>query len=236
VNRNLIGAVVGVQPFGGRALSGTGPKAGGPLYLYRLLSSYPAGLVPPSGLRPVPAARLWADHLGAIGSEAARPCAAMAESSPVGTILELPGPVGEQNRYALEPRGRVLCVAETPLGLQLQIGAALATGNRALVDGTAPRAAIAGLPARLADDIAVVEDRASAAFEIALFDGDEAARLAFGVELAARPGPIVTIHLPDRQARAAGGAPYRLEWLLAERSTSINTAASGGNASLMSIG
>jgi RHH-type proline utilization regulon transcriptional repressor/proline dehydrogenase/delta 1-pyrroline-5-carboxylate dehydrogenase len=35
VNRTLIGAVVGVQPFGGEGLSGTGPKAGGPHYLYR---------------------------------------------------------------------------------------------------------------------------------------------------------------------------------------------------------
>jgi RHH-type proline utilization regulon transcriptional repressor/proline dehydrogenase/delta 1-pyrroline-5-carboxylate dehydrogenase len=35
VNRNMIGAVVGVQPFGGEGLSGTGPKAGGPFYLHR---------------------------------------------------------------------------------------------------------------------------------------------------------------------------------------------------------
>ena len=35
INRNIIGAVVGVQPFGGEGLSGTGPKAGGPHYLYR---------------------------------------------------------------------------------------------------------------------------------------------------------------------------------------------------------
>jgi RHH-type proline utilization regulon transcriptional repressor/proline dehydrogenase/delta 1-pyrroline-5-carboxylate dehydrogenase len=35
VNRNQVGAVVGVQPFGGRGLSGTGPKAGGPITLYR---------------------------------------------------------------------------------------------------------------------------------------------------------------------------------------------------------
>ncbi len=35
VNRNMIGAVVGVQPFGGHGLSGTGPKAGGPNYLFR---------------------------------------------------------------------------------------------------------------------------------------------------------------------------------------------------------
>jgi RHH-type proline utilization regulon transcriptional repressor/proline dehydrogenase/delta 1-pyrroline-5-carboxylate dehydrogenase len=38
VNRNMIGAVVGSQPFGGSGLSGTGPKAGGPNYLHRLAS------------------------------------------------------------------------------------------------------------------------------------------------------------------------------------------------------
>ena len=38
INRNMIGAVVGVQPFGGNGLSGTGPKAGGPHYLPRLAS------------------------------------------------------------------------------------------------------------------------------------------------------------------------------------------------------
>ena len=37
INRNQIGAVVGVQPFGGEGLSGTGPKAGGPSYLARFL-------------------------------------------------------------------------------------------------------------------------------------------------------------------------------------------------------
>ena len=37
VNRNQIGAVVGSQPFGGRGMSGTGPKAGGPLYLQRFV-------------------------------------------------------------------------------------------------------------------------------------------------------------------------------------------------------
>ena len=35
VNRNMIGAVVGTQPFGGIGLSGTGPKAGGPNYIRR---------------------------------------------------------------------------------------------------------------------------------------------------------------------------------------------------------
>ncbi len=48
VNRNMVGAVVGVQPFGGHGLSGTGPKAGGPLYLRRLVRG--AGVAtPPAG-------------------------------------------------------------------------------------------------------------------------------------------------------------------------------------------
>jgi RHH-type proline utilization regulon transcriptional repressor/proline dehydrogenase/delta 1-pyrroline-5-carboxylate dehydrogenase len=48
VNRNMIGAVVGVQPFGGHGLSGTGPKAGGPLYVLRLLVERPL-VTPPGG-------------------------------------------------------------------------------------------------------------------------------------------------------------------------------------------
>jgi Delta 1-pyrroline-5-carboxylate dehydrogenase len=40
VNRNMIGAVVGVQPFGGERLSGTGPKAGGPHYLPRFANEH----------------------------------------------------------------------------------------------------------------------------------------------------------------------------------------------------
>jgi len=40
INRNMIGAVVGVQPFGGRGLSGTGPKAGGPHYVPRFGTEY----------------------------------------------------------------------------------------------------------------------------------------------------------------------------------------------------
>jgi RHH-type proline utilization regulon transcriptional repressor/proline dehydrogenase/delta 1-pyrroline-5-carboxylate dehydrogenase len=40
INRNIVGAVVGVQPFGGEGLSGTGPKAGGPNYMMRLVHEH----------------------------------------------------------------------------------------------------------------------------------------------------------------------------------------------------
>ena len=69
VNRNLIGAVVGSQPFGGHGLSGTGPKAGGPLYLRRLLSACPAEPELPRrpAAPPPPALAAWCDWLRARG-------------------------------------------------------------------------------------------------------------------------------------------------------------------------
>jgi RHH-type proline utilization regulon transcriptional repressor/proline dehydrogenase/delta 1-pyrroline-5-carboxylate dehydrogenase len=65
VNRNVIGAVVGVQPFGGMGLSGTGPKAGGPLYLFRLLQAAESQNNPAlTALADSPACRLLVPALG----------------------------------------------------------------------------------------------------------------------------------------------------------------------------
>ena len=109
VNRNIIGATVGVQPFGGSRLSGTGPKAGGPLYLSRLICE-PA----PSALDGVEGGdaaiagiRVYRDWLAAQGHtlEAER-CVGMMARSPLGARAELKGPVGERNVYTLKPRGR----------------------------------------------------------------------------------------------------------------------------------
>ena len=65
VNRNIIGAVVGVQPFGGEGLSGTGPKAGGPSYLRRfaaLAGAAPAtaAAAPADAFEPAPGAEVAA--------------------------------------------------------------------------------------------------------------------------------------------------------------------------------
>ncbi|CAM3373564.1 trifunctional transcriptional regulator/proline dehydrogenase/L-glutamate gamma-semialdehyde dehydrogenase [Polaromonas hydrogenivorans] len=65
VNRNVIGAVVGVQPFGGMGLSGTGPKAGGPLYLYRLLQAGQSqGNLALAALPAMPVSRMSAPAIG----------------------------------------------------------------------------------------------------------------------------------------------------------------------------
>ncbi len=246
VNRNVIGAVVGVQPFGGEGLSGTGPKAGGPLYLQRLLAVCPAGR--PEGLEPdvqalVPLTHYveWLRKQG--HDQAATSCEYLRAMSALGAVATLPGPTGERNTYALEPRGPVLCLAATALGAQLQLGAALATGNQALFveageGGRAAKALVAGLPAELAKLASVVQDDAiesHARLGGVLFEGDGDGLIALNQRLADRAGPIVLAQGLS-SAELAQGRAYKLERLLAERSVSVNTAAAGGNASLMTIG
>eukprot|EP01031_Cornospumella_fuschlensis_P022886 gene22886-27866_t len=119
VNRNMVGAVVGVQPFGGEGLSGTGPKAGGPLYLLRLLARCPqdAALrsVQASGAASLPQATpaLQALHDWAVAQgrlPLAHVCAQFAANSPAGLQASLSGPTGERNVYRVQARGRVLCL------------------------------------------------------------------------------------------------------------------------------
>jgi len=228
VNRNMIGAVVGVQPFGGHGLSGSGPKAGGPLYIHRLVTGASAP-TPPGAAVVDPVAiefASWLDASGeAVGAAAVREAVA---ASPLGIEVELPGPVGERNLYALRPRGRVLLLPDTRAGLIRQIAAALATGNRLVVHADAGlRAPFASLPARVAARIEWVDDwRKRGPFAGALIEGDRVTTLRALGEIAAMPGPIVL---------AQAGETYRLDWLVEEVSTSINTTAAGGNASLMTL-
>ena len=243
VNRNMIGAVVGVQPFGGHGLSGTGPKAGGPLILRRLLAELPEdggrrfSWVAAAG-RSAPAAKLWCDWLIQSGwaDEAAR-CGTYLTRSKLGFETELPGPVGESNLYRLEARGTVLCLPQSRFGLAAGIGAALATGNHVLVSlPEALKPLLATLPPALADHVLRVEDWRAALFDAVLVEGDAALLSGVAAELAARPGPIVAVQRANGADLAEQREDYRLDWLLRERSVSINTAAAGGNASLMTIG
>ena len=80
------------------------------------------------------AAQDLADWLDAQGeAELARKARRYADASALGAELELAGPVGERNLYALHPRGGVLLVPETRGGLIEQMAAVLATGNRGVV-------------------------------------------------------------------------------------------------------
>jgi RHH-type proline utilization regulon transcriptional repressor/proline dehydrogenase/delta 1-pyrroline-5-carboxylate dehydrogenase len=238
VNRNLIGAVVGVQPFGGHGLSGTGPKAGGPLYLSRLLASRPARHPLAGAGAPPAAASAYRDWLGNLGrkDEAAHVERYIAASL-AGTVKDLAGPVGERNTYVIQPRGLVACLAQTESGLLLQVGAVLATGNKALVQAPALKPILAGLPIGLKPLVSATDDWTSAGPVAAvLFEGDSDALKTINQQAAGLAGPIVPVYGIDRDALAAGGEDYPLEWLVTERSISTNTAAAGGNASLIAMG
>src|SRR6185436_3085827 len=190
VNRNIVGAVVGVQPFGGHRLSGTGPKAGGPLYVRRLTR---AASVP----------------------------------APAGQPIGLPGPTGESNTLEFQPRGVVGCVAGDERTLTAQARAALALGNTVLL-----RRDLVSLRVRevLGDRRIVLVDRIEpTAVDAVLLatNLDDARRVRAKFALA--DGAIVPIILAD--------ATGRYDWarLVVERTVSVNTAAAGGNAALLSI-
>ncbi|MDJ0389058.1 trifunctional transcriptional regulator/proline dehydrogenase/L-glutamate gamma-semialdehyde dehydrogenase [Roseomonas sp. E05] len=227
VNRNLVGAVVGVQPFGGHGLSGTGPKAGGPLYLRRLLAECPLAASLPAGRVPAPA-RAWAEWLAARGEAGlAEEVRGLLAATPHGVTIELAGPVGERNLYATGPRGAVLCLGAARPAVLRAIGAALATGNRALVERDGPLDPGA-LPPALRPWVG--QGNAAMAQAVLLGDGGPERVLARARQLAAAEGAIVALHA----ARPDGSFP--LDMLVQERATSINTAAAGGNANLMMIG
>ncbi len=236
VNRNMVGAVVGVQPFGGEGLSGTGPKAGGPLYLHRLAetpSVTPAMLgavpseAPPESLARLAALGVWAEKWG-YPVLAAR-CRDYAQQTLLGMRLALPGPTGERNTLTFAPRGRMLCLADEVDALLEQLAAVVATGNTAVVgDDPTARETLALLPAALRAQVAIQPAASFAGIDgVLLAGGDETA---VRRTLAAGDGPRVPLLV------AAGTPPaYPLQRLLVERVRSTNTAAAGGNTTLMTL-
>jgi RHH-type proline utilization regulon transcriptional repressor/proline dehydrogenase/delta 1-pyrroline-5-carboxylate dehydrogenase len=155
--------------------------------------------------------------------------------SPLGARVELPGPVGERNVYALRRRGRIAAIAADDSGALIQIGTILATGNDAVVSaGVVPT--LKGLPPEFGRRIETVLSPLEApALAGALIAGDAAAVSGALRQLAARPGPIVRLQALT-PARLAAGEDYDLTALVEERVIATNTAAAGGNASLMTIG
>jgi RHH-type proline utilization regulon transcriptional repressor/proline dehydrogenase/delta 1-pyrroline-5-carboxylate dehydrogenase len=268
VNRNMIGAVVGVQPFGGEGLSGTGPKAGGPCYVRRLVqldalrapaaaprtaatpatsaapeisarsvapatSGMPATLAA-TGVRGTALRRLR-DFAAARGDDAAlvAACDMFAAAAPIGGAL-LRGPTGQRDTWSLASRRRILCIASAEGDRLLQLAAVLAGGAQAAwVDDPTSRALLAALPPEVRSLIAQVDaDRDDLDLALVAADADTVA--AWSRRLAAREGAIVGIVAVAPGVRDPGAYPRdRLE---VERSVSTNTAAAGGNASLMTIG
>jgi len=234
VNRNIIGATVGVQPFGGHGLSGRGPKAGDPLYLKRLVARAPAAWPPLPAGAPDAAAEAFAGFVAKRDdAELSALCEQIVAQSRLGVSVELPGPVGERNVYSLEPRGAVLCDAANEASLIVQAACALATGNRALLAGPSAAALVAALPEPLRERIAVAAT--AERVDASLTDREGSALVAFASEIARRDGPIAAVFRVSAES-VKRGEPAPLDFLLNEQSLCVNTTAAGGNASLMTIG
>ena len=249
VNRNIVGAVVGVQPFGGEGLSGTGPKAGGPLYLYRLLSTRPADAVQKSFalrdagttpdtrmrdvlLKPLTALQAWAASQQLADLEAV--ISQFAEQSQSGVTRQLAGPTGERNSYSILPREHVLCLAEDEADLLTQLAAVLAVGSTAIVpDNELSKPLFKRLPKEVQARIKLVGDwnKDDVLIEAVLHHGDSDQLRVICEQVAQRNGAIVGVH-----GLSKGETNIALERLVIERALSVNTAAAGGNASLMTIG
>ncbi|AUH63338.1 bifunctional proline dehydrogenase/L-glutamate gamma-semialdehyde dehydrogenase PutA [Paracoccus zhejiangensis] len=163
VNRNQIGAVVGSQPFGGEGLSGTGPKAGGPLYLARFFAPEVVAEVTAEA-QPADISRLQ------FALSAARP-------QKISERL-MPGPTGELNRLTLLSRGPVLCLGPGAEAEAAQVQAVTALGGLAIPAGGAvsPQA------------LAMVEG-----ISAAIWWGDAATGRAHARALASREGEILPL-------------------------------------------
>lgn len=243
VNRNMVGAVVGVQPFGGQGLSGTGPKAGGPLYVHRLLAFGPNPLgteAHTSSITSLTESFLaWVDAHAADYRAVLEPLLAASYSA---SPMTLPGPTGEQNTYQLQPRGFVLCMPQTQLGFLVQLASCVVTGNQAVVvtdqKNTTYSALLHSLPTELSQCVKPFSQLEQALQQLpvgaALFegDGDELIQLA---QQLAESSAVVIQPQGRTMTELEGGQYYRLDRLLVEQSLSINTAAAGGNATLMAM-
>lgn len=235
INRNIIGAVVGVQPFGGHALSGTGPKAGGPLYLPRLVRNRSMQPVAAGGAPQDKAASAFVHWLNTHAhQEIATEMTNATAMAPQYLSDILPGPVGEKNIYRLQPKGRILLAAETVPSLLRQVAAVLATGNDAHIYAPSLKAAVHQWPDAVRQRCTMIETmEAAMACQLALIDASPAALQTLSRALAQIDGPIIPVLTPEQLGD--GLLPWRLESLMEEVSLSVNTTAAGGNASLMAL-
>ncbi|WP_312602842.1 trifunctional transcriptional regulator/proline dehydrogenase/L-glutamate gamma-semialdehyde dehydrogenase [Acinetobacter schindleri] len=236
INRNIVGAVVGVQPFGGEGLSGTGPKAGGPLYIYRLMHQVSEKkLAQPYAMNSAQAT-LENPLLQEFKAWVYKTFPTISLTTPAkittGHSFSLQGPTGEENQYMILPRESVLSLATNDADQIQQLLAILSVGSRpaVLADNTFILKHLQSMPAKVVKAIKVIKDIESGDFEAVLNHGDASALIDLQQRIATRQGPIVGItHL------SSGNYEIPVERFVIERAISINTAAAGGNASLMTM-
>ena len=230
VNRNIVGAVVGVQPFGGHGLSGTGPKAGGSFYLQRLsrLKEWTAPTLSKIGQVDEDALKRLETLLHGLPLPQSEKMAAAASlgQSRVRTLRKaesvLAGPTGERNVLSWHAPARVWLYGGSLAASFTALVSLASAGVQAVVLPDHPLAAYAD---RL-DGLLAVTDKPEAAgiSHVAALEPLPSARKQV---LANRDGALVRI-LPSENG-------LDILQVFEEISCSINTTAAGGNASLMAM-
>jgi RHH-type proline utilization regulon transcriptional repressor/proline dehydrogenase/delta 1-pyrroline-5-carboxylate dehydrogenase len=293
INRNMIGAIVGVQPFGGRGLSGTGPKAGGPNYLTRLVKEKATPDAEKFNLQPshlealesddksqADAIRIMNDankaeknwRLTDLNTRVSCVRQLLAKIAHVDIVDDLaddlnytlaaarsqlidiekrlkkpkvlPGPTGESNVIYLENRGNIICFVDKNSTFHfwvLSIVTALATGNTVVT-------VVSDL---FYDEAMAFRDKFIATgedknvFQVArlrhlstmlahptlsgvVVDSQCERKHYISEELAQRKGAILPVISSEYMDNL-------IQRLLTEKTVSIDTTASGGNTSLMTL-
>jgi RHH-type proline utilization regulon transcriptional repressor/proline dehydrogenase/delta 1-pyrroline-5-carboxylate dehydrogenase len=131
----------------------------------------------------------------------------------------------------------VLCIASSALGVSRQWAAVLATGNQAVwLDCPAVREWVSQTsPDPTRYSLVQDEQLTELTCQSVLFEGDTDALKKINLRIASRPGAIGVVQGRTQDALLAG-QDYILDLLVREQSISTNTAAAGGNATLMTIG
>lgn len=293
INRNMIGAIVGVQPFGGRGLSGTGPKAGGPNYLSRLVVEKATPDENKTHLLPAQELALSGDEnaqnqaihfmntadsaqqkwrltdLNTRISYVRQLLAKIAHVEIVEDLADdlnltlaaardqliniekrmkkpqqLPGPTGESNIIYLENRGNIICFADDNVSFHfwvMSVVTALATGNTVIsvVSDLFYDEALAFRDKFISTgaDVGILQVAqlnhlesmlAHPALSGVVVDSSCDRKHYISEKLAQRSGailPVITSEYYDNL----------IQRLLTEKTISIDTTASGGNTSLMTL-
>jgi len=293
INRNMIGAIVGVQPFGGRGLSGTGPKAGGPNYLTRLVIEKATPDAEQFNLLPSQVEALDGDEqsdkesilfmdkanaaekawrLTELNTRISCVRQLLAKIAHVGIVDDLaddlnrtltsarsqlidiekrlkkptflPGPTGESNILYLENRGNIICFADATVSFHfwvLSIVTSLATGNTVI-------SVVSDL---YYDEAIAFRDKfLSTGADEGVFQVARLRHLSTMLSHPALAGVVVDSHcdrkhyISEKLAERQGAilpvisSEYfdsLIQRLLTEKTISIDTTASGGNTSLMTL-
>ena len=230
VNRNIVGAVVGVQPFGGHGMSGTGPKAGGSFYLQKL-TRIPEWVAPPlSRIGQADEAalkRLEAlIHKLPFNAEEKKAAASALGHARIRTLRQaesvLVGPTGERNAMSWRAPKRVWVHGGSLLQAFCALTELAAAGIVTVVEPDSP---LASYTADLEGLLQVnSKPESTGVHHVAALSPLDSSRKQ---ELAKRDGALIRI-LPSEQG-------LDILQVFEEISCSVNTTAAGGNASLMAV-